>query len=1346
VYVGPGKRPTLLIAMVVAFLAMGVATIFVSPKPPKPIEAELVATIADLSPVHAGVSARGEPVRELRRLAEGDLVETDADGRARLRLDGGANIVLDGATKLVLERGGLRVEKGRVFVQGSATPTTIDLGNGSTVRIVGGAAGIDRRDATKVYVASGELVARSSDKETTVKVGETVTFEGGSAKVAPERGYDDWTGGLAAPWGASGAPRRVVGELWGRSRPGDAGSPLTIRKHEVDAILRGELAETRVRTTFFNAGQDTVTGDFRLALPASAIVSGFAVTRGDARREGRIALAKRGAERGQLDAAPDGRGVTSDVLEWAGEGWARGSLPVIAPGLTITVEVAYTEWLPVRTMPGSHVVQYRYPLTGDRDAPPIGELFVRVDAGPARASRLAAGMGARSHGSVVELRKSDFVASADFVVDAEIPEALPKARAYVALGQTEEDEATILVRTEAPRLQGVEEGVTLAIVLDASASVDPALFAASRAFVESLVRGLGPKDRAIVLASDATVRPVGPKEIGAVDAARKQAILDGLDAVTLGGATDLGRALEAGADVLPADAPSAMVVYVGDGWPSVGDRSAEAIRARLARRARGVPRLGAVLVGPSANRASMGALVRGSGPVLEVGDSDDAALAAVSLLERALVPTVTGVEVDLGPRVIRVYPRGETAATQGSTVTVVGKVNGEPPKELMLTYRAGGEKRGEIVPLALQQASSDADVRRRWAEARAESMALAGRGREAVTDAALKAGLLTPWTAWTTASDGEYIATSMQQRVLDLALRGDAGMLAAIEGGRPPTGTLPGDLESAFGTLEGSLESAVAASSVATIENAVGQLRACRDARTAHRPDLPGAIEVALEVDGDGLAKGVTITGAGDDLLARCVTTVLESLSYPRADEKTSVKVRHTIVWPPPPALRGKKCSPTSTLPVALRRGVWVERIRTSGPLPTYREAKTTCELATWTAKRTLLELALHGASGTATLELANGIEREGDLEAAAFLRKEALRRATIAEMAHVRRMLLAREVLPRAKLEERYAKAANDRDRLAVVRAFLPFAPHSAVLRERLLVLLAALGEKEALVDEVRRLRVDPLAEAPLLADAASALRAVGLEDEARRTFGEIAERATNDPWSLALLGDRLRNEGWHEDASAAYASLLELLPGDGTSELRAALAHAGAGRVDLALRLLGRVSRTGGRSGESEIALLSERSAFVIAQESLNKDGAREVERAALVRTASELTPPPPGQAFFVTWPAADRHGPGISIERGDKGAREALPAEAVAPQLGLASLVAAPGGAGDVTLLLSRARALPPGRPAGKARVVTFLDGKLVSGEVDMPRGPDDPVTVKWTGSSFERVERAERAPAR
>src|SRR6185295_11259280 len=93
------------------------------------------------------------------------------------------------------------------------------------------------------------------------------------------------------------------------------------------------------------------------------------------------------------------------------------------------------------------------------------------------------------------------------------------------------------------------EGVTLALVLDTSASIEPALLDAERSLVEAVLQGLGQRDRAVVLAADQTVHLVGPA-IGPVDAARRKAVSDALSALSPGGASDLGRALEGGADAL----------------------------------------------------------------------------------------------------------------------------------------------------------------------------------------------------------------------------------------------------------------------------------------------------------------------------------------------------------------------------------------------------------------------------------------------------------------------------------------------------------------------------------------------------------------------------------------------------------------------------------------------------------------------------------------------------------------------------------------------------------------------------------------------------------------------------
>src|SRR6185503_2586962 len=134
------------------------------------------------------------------------------------------------------------------------------------------------------------------------------------------------------------------------------------------------------------------------------------------------------------------------------------------------------------------------------------------------------------------------------------------------------------------------------------------------------------------------------------------------------------------------------------------------IQARLARRSGGVPRLGAVAVGPLVNRFALAGLVRGSGPLLEIADASDAARTAIALIAEALRPTVAGVEIEFGPEVERIYPRGPRAIVAGETVMAVGRVRADPPREITLRWRDETGEHKEQRALIAEKAVNEADV------------------------------------------------------------------------------------------------------------------------------------------------------------------------------------------------------------------------------------------------------------------------------------------------------------------------------------------------------------------------------------------------------------------------------------------------------------------------------------------------------------------------------------------------------------------------------------------------------------------------------------------------------------
>ncbi len=1295
------------------------------------------ATVADLQVVHDGVMIDDRDVLRSHRVEDGGVVETKPEGRCRLRLDDGTEVIMDGATKLVASPGRVRVDKGRVFVIGGlGARTQVEVGD-ATVTVTGGHAGIERAtDAPKrvsVYAASGELVVRAGDKDYPVRTGESARIDGVQVKVEPERAFDDWTGGLAAPWSAEGRARRVVGALWGSpsATAGDPGSPLTLRSQDVTVQVVGETAATQVRSTFFHAGSEPVRGDFRMALPSGAIVSGFAAGFGDGWQEAHIGMAKRaGMETG-----------AEPTLEWAGDGWVRGAFASIAPGTVVQVIVRYSQWLPRRTTEDGVVVEYRFPLASEAEPPLIGEFSMQVDttAMPPRSIRM--GHGATVKEGVIMLRKSDFRPTADFVVELELPPEQRPARQYKAPADPGDEAGDyVLVRAEAPEAEA-GAGVRLALVMDASASMQAGAFEAARSFVEALVRALGGNDEVVVLAADIDARPVGPAAMGVADEARRKAILDGLDKLETGGASDLGRAIESAADALGPSRPTGMVVYVGDGWPTVGDLHAGEVRARLARRTGGSPRLAAVAVGPRASRFGLAALVRGSGPILQVEDKTSAAEASAALLTDALQPTVAEVQLDLGPDAEQVYPLHPRAVVSGATVFAVGRTREDPPRQVVMRWRDSEgreEKKLTIRPGRIADAS---DVRRRWAAARVEELALRERGREAVTDVALREGLITPWTGWTLnqGSPRVYAPSPIEQRVLDLSGGADAFFSAELATPRVMGAALL-DLSRDSGALSGTIgfEQALRNAARRTLDEAIGGIRACRDSRAALRPDLTGVLEVTWKIDGNGSASDAEVKGSStayDRALFACVASVVEGLSFPASGLMTKVEVTHTITLPPGKPTRRTKCSSTSRLPAAARRGVWQQRLASKGAKDVYLEAKRQCEIPNWRTKRSLIELIIGRTAGVACVKLARSLEVAGEKDAATFLRQEALRRARFPqEVRAVRAALLADEGYPVDVFEEQYARARSDQDRLKVVRRFLGLAPHDVRLRRHLLSLLASTGDKEALRQESARVRRDPFSDATLLADAAAAYRVLDDEAEAREAFSEIVERAPRDPWARSYAGDRLRKEGWFDAASSMYAPLERAMPSDQPILLRAALAHAGAGRIDLAGRMLTRLTQTGGRSVGTDLSdLASDLAAVLLVQP---REGLVKRKQDELERRAMELPRRPLGTVFLVRGPAPD---PAISVtmERGPKDAREKKKPDVRAESLNMFRFVSDPTDR-DVTLELSTEEALPPAKPL-KVRVDAIVSQgpasapTLVTRTLEIARD-GEAVELDWEGDRF------------
>lgn len=1322
----------------------------------------MVVSLGEIQVVHPEVRVGARQVRGVLRFASGQVIETGASGRARIRIDDGTSLVMDRSTALLTSEKGIELKTGRLFVLGAPSARTeVSMGTATTVVASSTLAFELTASGARVYCVDGDSMVVVGGKQDRVRSGETATIQAGDLRVAPEKAFNDWTGGMAGAWSASGRPRAAIGEIWGRASEADIdpGSPLALRSHVVNVRLEGEVATTRIESTYFNAGSSSLFGDFRLALPRQAVVSRFAVKNADGQSEGVVAA-------GQASGAKVPR------LEWAGLGWLRGGVPAILPGQEVTVIVEYIEWLSA----ASGTMTYRYPMIAEDSALLVADFRARVEMSGLRPLAVRAGLGAVVRGDVVEVHQADFRPQSDLVVEIDVSKAAAgPARAYVTHAGRERsvEDDYLLARVDMPK-DAAPPGIALAIVMDTSRSIDPALLDAERALVEAILEGLGSPDRVLVLAGDQAARPVGPDRLGPVDAARRKAVLEALGDLRPGGATDLGVVLEHAAQSLPADAVEPVILYVGDGEVTVGDANADLIRSRLERRAGGMPRLVSVAVGPDADAALLAALAGPREPIFQIENRADAARTAIDILVQALRPAALGVELDLGPTVDRIYPRGAQAVIEDEPLTVVGRVRGEVPKEAVLRYQRGGRIFEQRLALDLVKVVHSADIRRRWAAERIDDLARRGEGRETIVDLAVRAHLLTPWTGFYAGSPaGPFEATPLLARSLDMSWPSSRGSLLSGRGGLGQPGpersgavlderSLPDRSLPAPGKDDVSLLLTAAANRV--LDEASPLVRKCQDMAAVFRPQAAGKLHVTLNLDGGGRIGAIAVRAADpratrDYWLYRCVYTVIQGLRFFDVGTNTKVRIEHDYTLSPSRDTQKTQCSPTSRLSLPIKRGIWSARLSSGAQsmADVYRKAKQACELAGWPDRRTLVDVILEQEQSLERrLPLAQELDEAGEGEAAKLIRRETIRQAKSShDLARIRDILAGHEPEPGAEFEKQYGAARSDESRLSVLRRFLGLAPHNSRLRRAEIVLLEGLGRTDELLTELSALRQDPFSDVLLLCDAASALRRVGRESEASRAFGEIIERSPFDPSVRAVVGDRMRAEGLLDPACAAYESLAALSPSDPTALLRLGLAHAGAGRLDVATRMLDRVAQTGGRAGDPRTGELAAITAAVLLAEARSNPAGTPASSAAgniapasvptrsvptlgisgtLSRRALALPLPDVAGLLLVRAPVVD-YPVAVRLTRSADSKTETPPDLDAAP-LGLFA-VRVERGEKDLRIRLQRPSALASRALKADVSLLLLHDDQplpeLVSKAVEL-RADGKPVELRWDGATL------------
>ena len=212
------------------------------------------------------------------------------------------------------------------------------------------------------------------------------------------------------------------------------------------------------------------------------------------------------------------------------------------------------------------------------------------------------------------------------------------------------------------------------------------------------------------------------------------------------------------------------------------------------------------------------------------------------------------------------------------------------------------------------------------------------------------------------------------------------------------------------------------------------------------------------------------------------------------------------------------------------------------------------------------------------------------------------------------------------------------------------------------------------------------------------------------------------------------MRAEQLFDEAVAAYESLSRLMPNDAGVGLRLALAHAGAGRLDIATRLLERVSQSGGPGDDGRLGELASITQAVLLS------GARaltsEPDVSAEITRRLLQTPLPDVAAVMVIEAPPGDDTVRIEIAR-ESGDREAKPPDFDARALGLAALRLERGEAAAKVRFLRAAD--PSSSRATRVKVAALVlaedreASRLITREVEVS-ADGKPVELRWNGEAF------------
>lgn len=552
-----------------------------------------------------------------------------------------------------------------------------------------------------------------------------------------------------------------------RPRPGPRPAAIQRVSSEVRVRIEGRVAHVEVEEQFRNGGGVIAEGSYLYPMPGEAVFQNFSLWMGEQEI------------RGEMMNAEQARGIYEEIvrrlrdpalLTLAGHGLVRAQVFPIQPGETRRVVLRYTQLLPRE----GDALRVRYAM-GRRDAALAGSRLrlTAPDAGQWGTPY------SPTHTITTRTQGDDLTVTVDSGSAGDVELFLPLRRGLVgatlATHAPGGDDGYFMLLIS-PAAQAAAAEVLprdLTFVVDVSGSMSGVKIDQARAALRQALATLRPADRFRVISFSSAVNHFRdgfvPATADNIAAARQ--FVTGLIA---DGGTNIAAALDAALGQATHEERLAIVVFLTDGIPSIGEQSPERIAAAASGRI-GRARIFTFGVGQDVNTYLLDRLAQeGRGTAQYVPPEADVEQAVGSLVNKIRLPALTNVRIaDQPVELVQTYPSRLPDVFFGEELVIFGRYRGTASGEIVVTGQRGGRTERFAVRAEFPaHHAANAFIPRLWASRRigelTRQIRLEGTSEtlvREVRDLGLRYGVITEYTSYLVQEPGMVAANRPLDRM-----------------------------------------------------------------------------------------------------------------------------------------------------------------------------------------------------------------------------------------------------------------------------------------------------------------------------------------------------------------------------------------------------------------------------------------------------------------------------------------------------------------------------------------------------------------------------------------------------